>query len=116
MAYFLFIDESGHDRKASPYEVLAGIAIKDCELWPFINELHAAEIRHFGRRYSQGTAELKGLKLLKTKVFYHSRLNTLISAAEIPILAKEALDCGADANVRHFRALALAKLAYVREV
>ena len=27
MAWFLFLDESGHDREASPYEVLAGVAI-----------------------------------------------------------------------------------------
>ncbi len=32
----LVIDESGHDRKASPYEVLAGIAIRVSDLWePF---------------------------------------------------------------------------------
>jgi len=29
MAWFLFIDESGQDHGASPYEVLAGIAISD---------------------------------------------------------------------------------------
>jgi hypothetical protein len=61
MAYFLFIDESGHDRKASPYEVLAGVAIKDNELWGIIKEMHAAELRFFGRRYSLGeNEELKG--------------------------------------------------------
>jgi hypothetical protein len=36
MAWVLFIDESGHDRKASPYEVLAGIAVRDRDLWPLI--------------------------------------------------------------------------------
>ena len=29
MAFFLFIDESGQDRRNSPYEVLAGVAVED---------------------------------------------------------------------------------------
>jgi hypothetical protein len=32
MAYFLFIDESGQDHHDSPYEVLAGITVKDEDL------------------------------------------------------------------------------------
>ncbi|MGC8475353.1 MAG: hypothetical protein ACP5NP_03270 [Acetobacteraceae bacterium] len=36
----LFIDETGHDRKASPYEVLAGIAVRDRDLWPMIGSVH----------------------------------------------------------------------------
>lgn len=74
MAWFLFIDESGHDRVASPYEVLAGVAIQDHELWNVIRELHDAEIRCFGRRYSDGRRELKGSALLKKKVFDHRAL------------------------------------------
>jgi hypothetical protein len=69
MAWFLFIDESGHDRKEAPYEVLAGIAVEDRKLWPLINELHEAELTHFGRRYSNGNGELKGTKLLKKNYF-----------------------------------------------
>lgn len=69
MAWFLFIDESGHDKGASPYEVLAGVAIQDRDIWNLVNALHDAEIRNFGRRYSLGPAELKGKKLLKKKVF-----------------------------------------------
>lgn len=60
MAWFLFVDESGHDRKEAPYEVLAGVAVQDRDVWRLINEMHAAELRHFGRRYSAGTAEIKG--------------------------------------------------------
>jgi hypothetical protein len=116
MAWFLFIDESGHDRKASPYEVLAGVAIQDRDLWNLINALHAAELRHFGRRYSSGSSELKGTKLLKSKVFHHAGLNTHVEESEIPRLARESLDDGAGADVRHFKALALAKLRYVKEV
>lgn len=116
MAWFLFIDESGHDKGASPYEVLAGIAIQDRDIWNLVNALHYAEIRNFGRRYSDGPAELKGKKLLKKKVFDHKNLNAVIGADEIAPLAKAALDDGKSAEGRHFKALALAKLSYVREV
>ena len=55
MAWFLFIDESGHDRTASPYEVLAGVAIQDHAVREVIGQLHQEEIRSFGRRYSAGS-------------------------------------------------------------
>jgi Protein of unknown function (DUF3800) len=116
MAWLLFIDESGHDRRLAPYEVLAGVAVQDWHVWNLIKELHAAEIRRFGRRYSAGTDELKGKKILKTKVFHHVALNTPVSDADIPILAKKALDDGANSSVREWKALALAKLAYVTDV
>lgn len=116
MAWFLFIDESGHDKGASPYAVLAGIAIQDRDIWNLVNALHDAEIRNFGRRYSLGPAELKEKKLLKKKVFNHSKLNTTIAPEEIVSLAKAVLDVGAGADARHYKALAMAKLAYVREV
>lgn len=32
MSYLLFIDESGQDRRDSPYEVLAGISLEDRDL------------------------------------------------------------------------------------
>lgn len=116
MAYFLFIDESGHDRKASPYEVLAGIAVRDQNLWMLVNDLHAAELASFGRRYSAGSGELKGTKILKKKVFQHANLSAELDRDEIPLLAKAALDDGASATVRHLKALALAKLSYVASV
>ena len=76
MAWFLFIDESGHDRAASPYEVLAGIAVEDRAVRTVIERLHEAEIRWFGRRYSDGRRELKGKRLLKRKVYRHHEFNT----------------------------------------
>ena len=45
MAWFLFIDESGHDRKASPYEVLAGVAINDRVVSDVVRQLQEAEVR-----------------------------------------------------------------------
>jgi hypothetical protein len=117
MAWFLFIDESGQDHGPSPYEVLAGIAIRDESLWGLIQEIQDAEIAHFGRRYSGGAHELKGKKILKTKVFRHAQLNSAILPNEVPALAKEVLDDGAANNsVRHLKALALAKIAYVTDV
>lgn len=116
MAYFLFIDESGHDRKASPYEVLAGVAIHDADLWELINKLHRAEIRNFGCRYSAGTRELKATHLLNTATFKHTALNSTISQADIAPLAKQLLDNGAEFSVQRLKALALAKLNYVRDV
>ena len=110
MAYLLFIDESGQDHRNSPYEVLAGVAVKDRDLGKLSAEAHELEIRHFGRRYSQGASELKGTKLLKTKVFQHARLNVTIHPDERAALAKSALDDGAGAGIRELKALALAKL------
>ncbi len=49
MAWLLFLDESGHDKGASPYEVLAGVAIEDRDIWTIITAMHEAEIRNFGR-------------------------------------------------------------------
>lgn len=117
MAWFLFIDESGQDHRESPYEVLAGVAIKDETLWGLITELHDAEIAHFGRRYSKGFGELKGKKILKAKTFSHARLNCEVLPNEVPQLSREVLDDGAKNNsVRHLKALALAKIGYVTDV
>ena len=83
MAWFLFIDESGHDRKASPYEVLAGVAIQEQEVSSVISQLQEAETRCFGRRYSDGPRELKGRALLKRKVFRHRDLDADVEVADV---------------------------------
>ena len=59
-----------------------------------IAQLHEAEIRCFGRRYSDGRRELKGKVLLKKKVFRHRVLNVEVDAVEISTLARAALDEG----------------------
>ena len=69
MSYLLFIDESGVDRRESPYEVLAGVAIQDRKLWSLIRKLQAAEIECFGKRYTSEGGEAKGKSLLKRKTF-----------------------------------------------
>lgn len=116
MAWFLFIDESGHDRAASPYEVLAGVAVQDRTLRELIDELYEAEVQCFGRRYSDGHREAKGSALLKRKVFRHLGLDAEVRPENVPRLARAALDDGAGANARMLKALALAKLGYVESV
>jgi len=116
MAWFLFIDESGHDRAASPYEVLAGVSIQDRTLRELVGCLHDAESGAFGRRYSDGHRELKGSALLKRKVFRHRELNAEFDPQDIPMLAKAALDDGARADASMLKALAVAKLHYVASV
>jgi hypothetical protein len=116
MAWFLFVDESGHDRVASPYEVLAGVCVQDRDLWNLINAIHAAEMEHFGTRYSAGNDELKGRKILKAKVFHHHQLNVDLRGEDIRALAKSALENGSAATVKNLKALAHAKLNYVKSV
>lgn len=115
MAYFLFIDESGQD-KVSHYEVLAGVAIEDRDIWDLVRDMQAAEERIFGMRYTTGNAELKGRKILKKKTFRLAAQLPAIPAPERAALAKECLLTGATANRRQITALAQAKLAYVSEV
>ena len=65
----LFLDESGTDRCEAPYEVLAGVAIREgCFVAAHPGDPHA-EREHFGALLGETGAELKGKKLLKTKVF-----------------------------------------------
>jgi len=117
MAYFLFIDESGQDHKESPYEVLAGVAIKDEDLWSIVKELHDTEVAHFGRRYSEGARELKGKKILKRKTFARARADVEVLPNEVPSLSKAILDDGIrNGSSRHLKALSLAKIAYVTDV
>ncbi|MFE1748580.1 DUF3800 domain-containing protein [Coleofasciculus sp. H7-2] len=116
MAYFLFVDESGQDHRNSPYEVLAGVAIEDRDLWNLIQAIQAAEIRHFGTRYSNGDRELKARELLKKKVYRLAAQLELIPEDERQVLARSCLEAGATAGKRELTALAQAKLAYVSEV
>ena len=117
MAWLIFLDESGQDHRESPYEVLAGVAVRDQDLWPLVTRLHELERRAFGRRYSAAERELKAKKILKRKVFDHAGLNCRVPPEDVPRLARETLDDGArNASLSHLKALALAKLDYVGSV
>ncbi len=63
----LFIDESGHDHREAPYEVLAGVAIRERDLWNLIQAIRDAELEFFGLHMAEVGLEFKGRKLLKRK-------------------------------------------------
>ena len=125
MTHFLFIDESGQDHRASPYEVLAGVSIEDRNLWNFIQALQYAEIQHFGRRMSPGKLELKGMKLLKRKTFRLAEQEPAMDPDERTALAHQCLEKGdalrlgpgaAVVTRRELTALGQAKIAFVERL
>lgn len=116
MAYFLFIDESGHDHHDSPYEVLAGVAIQDCDLWRFIKDAQEIEVRCFGQRYRVDGREIKAKKFLNRKTF---RLAQQLEPMDLPRrsnCARQALENGDSITQEQLTALAQAKLAYVKQL
>ena len=116
MAYFLFVDESGRDRRESPYEVLAGIAIEDRDVWNLIDAINGAEERILGLRYSREREEVKGKKFLKRKVFRLAALMSPIPEDERRTLARDCVLGGDSATRRQITALAQAKQSFVTEV
>ena len=116
MSFFLFIDESGQDRRSSPYEVLAGIAIEDRDLWNLITAIQQAEIEYFGRRYSKEQHELKARKILKSKVFRLAAQLPPFPPEQRRELARQCLDAGEKAGRSQLTALAQAKIDFVKQV
>lgn len=115
MAFFLFVDESGQDHRESPYEVLAGMAVEDRDLWNLVTALQDAEVRIFGRRYSAEGRELKAKKMLKSKTYRQAAQMPPIPNEERRGLAQRCLETGEEAGRAEIIALAQAKLAYVHE-
>lgn len=68
----LFIDESGQDRNSAPYEVLAGVAVREQDLWNLVQAIQSLELEIFGVRLTDVGVEIKGKKLLKSKSFRHA--------------------------------------------
>lgn len=116
MGWFLFVDESGQDGRNSPYEVLAGVAVEDRELWRLIQALKNSQEAHFGMRlFDAYGAEAKGQKLLRTKTFKLAGQKPPLLAADRTILAHAALTNGAAVHGDQLTALGQAKLAYVAD-
>ena len=69
MSWLLFLDESGHDHRNTPYEVRGGIALHASKLWPFIQHLQRLELAAFGAQLQQFRKEIKGAKLLDKNRF-----------------------------------------------
>ncbi|MGD0094013.1 MAG: DUF3800 domain-containing protein [Planctomycetota bacterium] len=116
MAFLLFIDESGQDKGESPYEVLAGAAVEDRDLWNLIQAIQQAELDLFGRRYSGDGRELKGKKILKRKVFRHAEQLPAILPARRVVLARESLEDPVHPTKERLAALAQTKIEYVGRV
>lgn len=116
MAYFLFIDESGQDHHESPYEVLAGVAINDKDLWNLIREIQQLELLYFGRRYREDGREIKAKKFLTKKVYrLAAQLDPIEPVKRMP-LAKAALENGEHVTRIQLTALSQAKLDYVGQL
>lgn len=64
MSWLLFLDESGHDHRSTPYEVRGGIALHAGEVWPFVQDMQRLELASFGTALHQFRKEIKGCKLL----------------------------------------------------
>lgn len=64
MSWLLFLDESGHDHRTTPYEVRGGIALHAKEVWPFVQDMQRLELTAFGTPLQQFRKELKGCKLV----------------------------------------------------
>jgi hypothetical protein len=69
VSWLLFLDESGHDHKNTPYEVRGGIAIHASKLWPFITAVRNLEHSVFGTYLNEHESEIKGSKLLQNYRF-----------------------------------------------
>src|ERR1700677_2168278 len=89
-----FIDESGHDHGEAPYEVLAGVAVRESDLWNLIQAIRSAEIEFFGIHMAKVGLELKGKKLLKRKTFRHALQGPAIEPDRRRDLARSFLEKG----------------------
>ncbi len=69
MSWLLFLDESGHDHKNTPYEVHGGFAIHAEKLWAFITAVRNLEQSIFGANLREYDLEIKGSKLLRPRCF-----------------------------------------------
>jgi len=69
VSWLLFLDESGHDHRNTPYEVRGGVALHASEIWPFVQDMQRLELAAFGTALHQFRTELKGSRLLEKKRF-----------------------------------------------
>ena len=113
MSFTLFIDESGQDRRESPHEVLAGIAVEDRDLWNLITSIQQLEHEVFGGRYGVRGHELKAKKLLSNKVFGLAAGHDPLEAEDRRRRSRACLDRGQGADMASLAALAQAKLDFV---
>lgn len=97
----LFIDESGHDHVATPYEVLAGVAVAEADLWNLVEAIRSEEMRIFGINLRAAGAEIKGVKSLKKKTFRLASEGEVVPEAERRDLVRTLLLEGVAANAEN---------------
>jgi hypothetical protein len=115
MSWALFIDESGQDRRDSPYEVLAGVAVEDRRIWPLIRDLSDAQLHIFGMRLFEAYGrEAKAQKLLNRGTFRHAGQLEPFPHEDRTRLARELLLNGKDVTRERLTALGQAKIEYCR--
>lgn len=115
MSRSFFIDESGQDQRASPYEVLAGLAVEDRRIWPLIRQLSDAQQHFLGMRLFEAYGrEAKAQKLLNRKTFRLAGQMAAIAHADRTRLAHELLLDGSKVTRERLTALGQAKIAYCR--
>lgn len=109
-----FVDESGIDLKEAPCLVLAGVAVKEADVWPFTQAFGAlsAEILRFP---AERNYEIKGSKLLNKRVFRHAaHLDPLPEAQRNTAIERllEKNEEGIDVGREELAALAQAKIHF----
>ncbi len=82
MSYLLFMDESGHDRNTTPYEVRGGVALHARRLWEFIQAMRRSEQEAFGTLLHEYGSEVKGSKLLNRERFRWADQGATLDARE----------------------------------
>lgn len=113
MSWALFVDESGQDQKESPYEVLAGIAVEDRQIWSLSQQLSDAQEHHFGMKLFQAYGkEAHAKDLLNRKAFRLARQGGALAPEDRRRLAAEILQDGTSATKDRLTALGQAKIAY----
>lgn len=82
MSWLLFLDESGHDHRSTPYEVRGGLALHASQLWPLVQAIQRLELDCYGTRLNLFGKEIKGSTLVDAKRFRF--------AAQGPVMPDEA--------------------------
>ena len=82
MSWLLFLDESGHDHRQTPYELHGGFAIHASKLWPLTSAVRTLEQSTFGAYLHEYGSEIKGSKLLAKDRFKWAAQGATMGEAE----------------------------------
>lgn len=110
-----FVDESGIDLKEAPCLVLAGVGVREADVWPFtqaFTELSTEVLRFPADR----SYEIKGSKLLNKRVFRHAALLDPLPVAQRDAAIEHLLEKnekGVDVGREELAALGQAKIEFV---